>query len=99
LVFLWWNARNAIYFRREYLGAVSIGLFVGSSMNYLQSFLERILTQPRNMMLWLILLAVTARISTWRKADKARRRREHEEYMQRQNRRRLEYREPEAVAA
>jgi len=45
-------------------------------MNYLQSFLEHVLTQPRNMFLWLTLLAMTARITTWRKVDKLRRRRE-----------------------
>jgi hypothetical protein len=43
-------------------------------MNYLQSFLERVLTQPRNVMLWFILLAITARITAWRKAELRRRR-------------------------
>lgn len=68
-VFTWWNLRNAWFYRRRPLGAISIGLLVGSSMNYAQSFLERILTQPRNAMLWLILLAATARIVTWRKRE------------------------------
>jgi hypothetical protein len=99
LTFLWWNLRNAFYFRREYLGAISAGVFIGSSMNYLQSFLERVLTQPRNMMLWLILLAITARISSWRKADKLRRRREYEEYRQSLHKRQplLEYHEAQAA--
>lgn len=74
-LFLWWNIRNAWFYRGRPLGAISIGLLVGSSMNYAQSFLERILTQPRNAMLWLILLAATARIVTWRKREVKLRRR------------------------
>jgi hypothetical protein len=73
-LFLWLNFQNAIFFRRSYFGAVSVGLLVGSLMNYLQSFLERVLTQPRNVMIWFILLAMTARITAWRKAELRRRR-------------------------
>ena len=74
-VFLWWNVRNMLYFRKRTLGAISIGLLVGTSMNYLQSILERVLTQPRNAIFWLILLAATARIMVWRKQEiKVRRR-------------------------
>lgn len=98
LVFLWWNARNVLYYRRKYLGAVSIGLFVGTFMNYAQSFLERVLTQPRNMMLWFILLAMTARIMTWRKAEKRRRNRERRDRIERiPYERQLEYKEPMAA--
>ena len=97
-VFLWWNVRNAIYFRRRYLGAISIGLFVGSFINYSQSFLERVLTQPRNVMLWLILLAMTARIMTWRKAEIRRRQRNFRERIERiPYERRLEFKEPIAA--
>ena len=97
-VFLWWNAQNAIYYRRRYLGAVSIGLFVGPFMNYTQSFLERVLTQPRNVMLWFILLAMTARITTWRKAEKRRRNREFRERIERiPYQRQLEFKEPVAA--
>jgi hypothetical protein len=75
LLFVWWNIRNVFYYRRRTLGAISIGLLVGSLMNYGQSFLERVLVQPRNAILWLILLAATARITTWRKREiKVRRR-------------------------
>ncbi len=82
-LFMWWNFRNAIYYHRRYLGAVSIGIFVGFTMNYLQSFLERVLTQPRNMMLGLILMAITARITTWRIAESRRRNREWRERIER----------------
>jgi hypothetical protein len=73
-LFQWMNIQNAIFFRRSSIGAVSVGLLMGTSMNYLHSFLERVLTQPRNMMLWFILLAMTARITAWRKAELRRRR-------------------------
>lgn len=69
-VVLFWNLRCALYFKHQFLGAVAMGLFWGFLMNYLQSFLERILTQPRNMMLWFILLAVGARIEMWRRSIK-----------------------------
>ncbi|MEO6036483.1 MAG: O-antigen ligase family protein [Verrucomicrobiota bacterium] len=67
LLFLWWNVRAAWQFRGQFLGTVSIGIAVGCGINYLQSFVERVLTQPRNLMMWLILLALTAKIETWRR--------------------------------
>ena len=67
-------------------------------MNYLQSFLERVLTQPRNMMRWFILLAMTARITMWRKAERRRRLREMRERIERvPYQRQLEYKEPVTV--
>jgi hypothetical protein len=82
-LFLFWNVQNILYYRRRYLGAVSIGLLVGSLMNYTQSFLERVLTQPRNVMLWLILLAITAKITVWRTSERRRRNREWRERIER----------------
>lgn len=49
------------------LQLISFGIAMGCSMNYLQSAFERVLTQPRNLMLWIILFAVSARIESWRK--------------------------------
>lgn len=66
-VFLWWNVRGMLRFRQHLLGAVSVGVFVGCLCNYLQSSLERVLTQPRNLMLWMLLLGIAARIETWRR--------------------------------
>ena len=66
-LFLWWNLRAAWHFRHQFLGAVSIGIAVGCGVNYIQSLVERVLTQPRNLMLWLLLLALTAKIETWRR--------------------------------
>ncbi|MGZ4988163.1 MAG: O-antigen ligase family protein, partial [Limisphaerales bacterium] len=71
--FLFLNARAAIFFRNHFLGVVSIGIGIGCSCNYLQSILERVLVQPRNLMLWLLVLALTARIETWRRQAKAQR--------------------------
>jgi hypothetical protein len=73
VAFLWWNFRATLFFKHRFLGAVSMGILWGCTMCYLQSFLERILTQPRNMMLWLILLGVTARIEALRRAAKRQR--------------------------
>jgi hypothetical protein len=69
-VFLWWSIRGAWTFRREFVGCFSMGVAMGFSVNYAQSLLERVLTQPRNMMLWFILLAATSRIEVWRKNRK-----------------------------
>lgn len=65
-LFLWWNVRGMLRFRHHLLGCTSIGIAVACACNYLQSTLERVLTQPRNLMLWMILLGITARIETWR---------------------------------
>lgn len=74
-VFLFWNARAAVYFRHQFLGSVAMGMFAGLTMNYLHSFLERVLVQPRQLILWLLILAATARIEKWRRLEKRRRRR------------------------
>ena len=71
-VFLWWNLRGMLHFRRHLLGCVSLGVAVGCICNYLQSTLERVLTQPRNLMLWMLLLGLVARIESWRRESSAR---------------------------
>ena len=72
-LFLWWNVRAIWTFRDHFLGSVSLGIFLGCGMNYVQSTLERVLTQPRNLVLWLLVLAVTAKIEFWRKLEVKRR--------------------------
>ncbi len=66
-IFLWKNLRGAIAFGGTTLRWVSVGIAAGCSLNYVQSTLERVLTQPRNLMLWIILLGLTARLDTWRR--------------------------------
>jgi hypothetical protein len=76
-LFLWWNFRAGLAFRFSYLGALSLGIAFGCGANYLHSILERVLVQPRNMMLWLVLLAATAQIETWRRQKAAAERNEN----------------------
>jgi hypothetical protein len=66
-LFLWWNLRSAWFFRHGFVGAVSLGIALGCGINYLHSFLERVLVFEKNMMLWMLLLAATARIEAWRR--------------------------------
>ncbi len=68
-LFLFMNLRAAWTFRSDFIGGYSIGMFAGCSMIYLQSFLERVLTQPRNMTLWFLLLGAAARIEMWRREE------------------------------
>ena len=76
-LFLYWNIRGGLAYRYDFLGTLSLGIAFGCGANYIHSTLERVLIQPRNMMLWLLLLAITARIEMWRRED-ARLRREQE---------------------
>ncbi len=69
---LWRNLRGFIGFRHGFERCVCLGLLVGSTLNYVQSTLERVLTQPRNLMLWLILFGLTARLEILRREAKAR---------------------------
>lgn len=64
---LWRNARAFWAFDHSFLRCLSLGIAVGCGSNYVQSTLERVLTQPRNLMLWMILFAVTARIEVMRR--------------------------------
>jgi len=73
--FLWWNVRAIWAFRGTLLGAVSIGIFVGCGINYGQSLLERVLTQPRNLFLWMLLLGITGKIE-WMRRQKVKEDRE-----------------------
>jgi hypothetical protein len=60
------NLQAAWAFRHRFLGIVSIGIAVGCGMNYMQSTVERVLTQPRNLMLWMVLLAIASRLEAAR---------------------------------
>jgi hypothetical protein len=75
-LFLWWNVKGMFWFRNHFLGCLSMGIFVGCGLNYVQSTLERVLTQPRNLFLWMMILAITSKIEVWRREEKARRRAE-----------------------
>ena len=64
---LWRNARALWEFEHSLLRCLSLGIAFGCGLNYVQSTLERVLTQPRNLMLWLILMGVTARLEIMRR--------------------------------
>ena len=68
---LYRNFRAFFYFPSGILRLISLGILVGCSLNYVQSMLERVLTQPRNLMLWFLLFAVTARFEAVRKEKSA----------------------------
>ncbi|RYD25347.1 MAG: hypothetical protein EOP86_27435, partial [Verrucomicrobiaceae bacterium] len=67
-VALWRNLRGFVGFRHSFERCVCMGIMVGAILNYVQSTLERTLTQPRNLMLWLILYAITGRLELIRRA-------------------------------
>jgi len=67
---LWRNVRAFIFFGHSFLRCLSLGIFTGCLLNYGQSTLERVLVQPRNLMLWLILFGITARLEIMRREAK-----------------------------
>lgn len=71
---LWRNVRGFFAFGHSFLRCLSLGILFGCALNYAQSTLERVLVQPRNLMLWLILLGITARIEVMRREAKQRKR-------------------------
>ena len=66
-VSLFRNVRSFFYFGHSFERCLSLGIGAGCALNYAQSTLERVLTQPRNLMLWLLLLGITGRLETWRR--------------------------------
>ncbi len=64
---LWWNVRGFLHFGHSFPRLVALGIGVGCLLNYGQSTLERVLVQPRNLMLWLILMGITARLEVRRR--------------------------------
>ena len=64
---LWRNIRAFFFFGHSFRRCLSLGIFMGCGLNYLQSTLERVLVQPRNLMLWLIIMGITARLEVMRR--------------------------------
>ena len=71
---LWRNFRAFLFFEHSFSRCLALGIATGCALNYLQSTLERVLVQPRNLMLWLILLGITARLEVMRREAKVRER-------------------------
>ncbi len=70
---LWRNFRAYLAFGDSPMRWVAYGIACGCTLNYVQSSLERVLTQPRNLALWMLLLGVTARLEVMRRERKQRR--------------------------
>ena len=64
---IWRNLRGFLGLHHSFERCLCLGLLVGCALNYVQSTLERVLTQPRNFMLWLIVFGLTARLEMLRR--------------------------------
>jgi len=64
---LWRNFRAFWAFGHSFRRCLALGVAAGCALNYEQSTLERVLVQPRNLMIWLILMGVTARLEVMRR--------------------------------
>lgn len=67
---LWRNVRGFFAFGERPARWMCYGIACGCFVNYVQSGLERVLTQPRNLALWMLLLGVTARLEMIRRTEK-----------------------------
>lgn len=65
---MWRNLRGFLSFKHSFERCLCLGIMMGTGLNYLQSTLERTLTQPRNLMLWLLLYGITGRLHVIRKS-------------------------------
>jgi hypothetical protein len=64
---LWRNFRAFWTFGHSFRRCLALGVAAGCALNYEQSTLERVLVQPRNLMIWLILMGITARLEVMRR--------------------------------
>jgi len=64
----WWCLRGARHWSGTPVRALLTGLLIGLLLLYLHSSLERVLTQTKNLAMWLILLGFIAKFEHWRKA-------------------------------
>ena len=63
----WWCLENAITYRNSWLGFMFLAVAMVFTFAYAHSFLERILTQPKNLAHWLILIGMAAKFRYLRK--------------------------------
>ena len=63
----WWCWRNIPKQRHSLLGFFLFGLGVALAFNYAHSHLERILTQTKNLSMWLIYLGLIAKVESMRR--------------------------------
>ena len=63
---LYRNFRQFLTFGHSFRRCLALGVAAGCALNYTQSMLERVLVQPRNLMMWLIVMGITGRLATMR---------------------------------
>ena len=71
IVGLYRNFRAAWFFGHGFRRCLSLGIMFGCALNYEQSTLERVLVQPRNLMMWMIVMGITGRLEVMRREAKA----------------------------
>jgi len=59
---LWWAARSLTAFWRTSTGYLAAGLLVALALTYVHCTVERVLTQTKNLSMWLILVGFLARL-------------------------------------
>lgn len=59
---LWWAARTTLAYWRTATGYFAAGLLVALALTYLHGTVERVLTQTKNLSMWLILAGCLARL-------------------------------------
>ncbi len=67
----WWCFRRLLATWWTLWGTFLYGLFIALTIQYYHSTIERVLTQTKNLYMWLILLAFVASIEVWRKAARS----------------------------
>ncbi len=71
-VTLWHGGRATVSLWKSSLGLMLYGVTVALAISYFHGQVERVLTQTKNMMTWMMLCAVLARAEMWRRQVRAR---------------------------
>jgi hypothetical protein len=71
-VTLWHGGRATVSLWKSPLGLMFYGVTVALAISYFHGQVERVLTQTKNMMTWMMLCAVLARAEMWRRQARAR---------------------------
>ena len=79
LVTLWFLVRNLLRYRGSWIGDVLIAVGVALAGVYLHSFLEKVLLQTKNAVLWLALLGMVSKMETIRRRKRRESRKRSEE--------------------
>ncbi len=64
---VWWSLISYFKFRKTQVGAVAAGIFFSLILVYLHSHLERVLTQTKNLALWMLLIGIVVKLYSVKK--------------------------------